>query len=69
MSSCNVTLGGVRVQRHALVADVLQQCKAGKVIDLGCGEGKLLEHFIRSQDCTSAHTLVRPLLCEHMIDM
>lgn len=47
------------MQRHALVADILQQSKAGKVVDLGCGEGKLLEHFIRSPDCTTAHTLVR----------
>lgn len=52
------------VQRHALVADILEQSKAQKVIDLGCGEGKLLEHFIRSASCNSAQTLVG-LLCHN----
>ena len=50
----------LRVQRHALVADILEQSQAQKVIDLGCGEGKLLEHFIRSASCSSAQTLVSP---------
>ncbi|KAL0050416.1 hypothetical protein WJX82_010839 [Trebouxia sp. C0006] len=46
------------LQRHALVAGVLEQSGVKRVVDLGCGEGKLLEHLIRSQDCPSLKQMV-----------
>ncbi|DBA85019.1 TPA: hypothetical protein ACH3X2_005752 [Trebouxia sp. C0005] len=47
------------LQRHALVAGVLEQSWVKRMVDLGCGEGKLLEHLIRSQDCPSLQQMVR----------
>ena len=42
-----------------LAAGVLEQSGVKRVVDLGCGEGKLLEHLIRSQDCPSLQQMVR----------
>ena len=41
-----------------LAAGVLEQSGVKRVVDLGCGEGKLLEHLIRSQDCPSLQQMV-----------
>ncbi|KAL3161025.1 hypothetical protein ABBQ38_009409 [Trebouxia sp. C0009 RCD-2024] len=46
------------LQRHALVAGVMGDSAVKQMVDLGCGEGKLLEHFIRSQDCPSLTHMV-----------
>ncbi|KAL3162894.1 hypothetical protein ABBQ32_009341 [Trebouxia sp. C0010 RCD-2024] len=46
------------LQRHALVAGVMGDSGVIQMVDLGCGEGKLLEHFIRSQDCPSLTHMV-----------
>ena len=34
-----------------------------QMVDLGCGEGKLLEHLVRSQDCPSLTHMVSD--CSH----
>lgn len=46
------------LQRHALVAGVMEQSGAQRLVDLGCGEGKLLEHLIRSQSCPALKQLI-----------
>lgn len=42
---------------------VLEQSGVKRMVDLGCGEGKLLEHLIRSQDCPSLKQMVNYLCC------
>ena len=49
------------MQLHMLVAGVMEQAGVKQMVDLGCGEGKLLEHLIRSQDCPSLTHMVHRL--------
>ena len=36
----------------------MEQAGVKQMVDLGCGEGKLLEHLVRSQDCPSLTHMV-----------
>ena len=39
-------------QRYAFVLDVIRQHSAQSVVDLGCGDGKLLEYLLQQVICS-----------------
>lgn len=44
-------------------AGVMGDAGVKHMVDLGCGEGKLLEHLVRSQDCPSLTHMVGNCTC------
>ncbi len=44
----------IAVQRHAFVAAALRRAGARTFVDLGCGDGRLLEHLVAQARAASA---------------
>jgi hypothetical protein len=51
----------IAVQRHAFVAAALRRAGARTFVDLGCGDGRLLEHLVAQARAASAACELVPL--------
>lgn len=40
------------------MAEIVHSCGCQKVLDIGCGDGKLLEHFLRKVSLFSCSSLL-----------